>query len=106
MIAKLIVHAEDREKAIDAMRLALDEFQVVGVPNNLTFLKRVIKNREFNGGNFDTSFIEKNQDELLAKRARLSLIRKGTMTAVEVWLQTLIYRSHRSSDLDPWEQRD
>lgn len=32
--------------------------------------------------------------------------RQGTLAAVEAWVQTLVYRAKRSSDLDPWEQRD
>lgn len=97
MIAKLIVHAENREKAIDQLRLALDEFQVVGVANNLAFLKKCIKNKQFKSGVFDTSFIERNEADLLKKRSKLSMIRQGTLVATDAWVDTLKYRSKRSS---------
>lgn len=34
------------------------------------------------------------------------MIRQGTLGIVDAWVQTLKYRAKRSSELDPWEQRD
>jgi 3-methylcrotonyl-CoA carboxylase alpha subunit len=41
LLAKVVVHAADRTAALDALRLALDETQVLGVRTNLTFLAAV-----------------------------------------------------------------
>lgn len=57
MIAKLITYGEDRNTAIDLMKKALSEYRVVGLPNNLKFLKRVIEDPKFARGEFDTSYI-------------------------------------------------
>jgi pyruvate carboxylase len=39
----------------------------VGLPTNIKFLKRVLLNREFETGEFDTSFIAKHEEELLGQ---------------------------------------
>jgi acetyl/propionyl-CoA carboxylase alpha subunit len=67
MIAKLITYASTREEAMDKMKTALQDYKVVGLKNNLKFLKRVFENAIFRGGEYDTSFIEKNVDTLIAK---------------------------------------
>lgn len=65
MISKLIVAAPDRAQAIQRLYNALDEYKVVGLPTNIKFLKRVLINEQFNSWDFDTSFIQNNEEELL-----------------------------------------
>lgn len=67
MIAKLITYAPTREEAIDKMKIALQDYKVVGLKNNLKFLKRVFENGIFREGEYDTSFIENNVDTLVAR---------------------------------------
>jgi propionyl-CoA carboxylase alpha chain len=57
MIAKLCTWGETREKAIDAMSVALDEFEVEGIAHNLPFLSAVMRNERFRSGNITTAFI-------------------------------------------------
>ncbi len=59
MIAKLIVHAENREEAISKMKRALEECIIDGIDTNIDFLYRILENEDFISGNFDTSFISK-----------------------------------------------
>ena len=59
MIAKLIVHAPTRHEAIMKMRWALAEFIVDGIDSNIDFQLRLIKNKDFEAGNYDNSFLEK-----------------------------------------------
>ena len=42
------------------MKKALRGYKVVGLNNNLKFLKRVFDNAVFNEGKYDTGFIEQN----------------------------------------------
>lgn len=65
MISKLIVLADDREKAIRALHQALRDYKVKGLPTNIPFLKRVLQNEEFQSWDYDTSFIAKHEKELL-----------------------------------------
>ena len=61
MIAKLVVWGENRIDAISKMSKALTEFKIVGLPNNVAFLKKACENEVFQAGDYDTSFIEKNK---------------------------------------------
>ena len=65
MISKLIVHAEDRNSAIQALYSALNDYKVVGLPTNIKFLKRVLLNKSFRDWDYDTSFIALNEKELI-----------------------------------------
>ncbi len=57
MIAKLIIWAEDRERAIERVKRALWEFQIGGVRHNIPFHQVVMDNPQWREGNYDTSFI-------------------------------------------------
>ncbi len=59
MIAKIIVHAEDRKSAIRKMKRALEECVIEGIDTNVDFLYSILDNEKFKLGNFDTSFINK-----------------------------------------------
>jgi acetyl-CoA carboxylase biotin carboxylase subunit len=58
MIGKLIVFAENREKAIKKMYRALEEFQVEGIKTTIDFHKKIMKNSDFISNNFDTKYLE------------------------------------------------
>ncbi len=58
MIAKVTTWERDREKAIDALRLALDEFYIKGVRHNIAFLTALLANRRFLAGDMSTKLIE------------------------------------------------
>lgn len=59
MIAKVIVHAPDRESALQKMRSALDEMVIIGIETNLDFQYQIMRHPTFCEGNADTGFIEK-----------------------------------------------
>ena len=58
MIAKLIVHAEDRSAALARMRRALDEFRIEGVKTTIPLHKEIFQHFHFVKGKVDTGFIE------------------------------------------------
>ncbi|MBU4305986.1 MAG: acetyl-CoA carboxylase biotin carboxylase subunit [Candidatus Omnitrophica bacterium] len=58
LIAKLIVHADDRKQAIARMRRALGEFIVGGIKTTIPFHLRVLANPDFQKGEYSTKFIE------------------------------------------------
>jgi 3-methylcrotonyl-CoA carboxylase alpha subunit len=64
MIAKLIVWGHDREEALAHMAHALSEYQIVGLANNIAFLKRLVESEPFANADLDTGLIERHQDQL------------------------------------------
>lgn len=59
MVAKLIVHADNREEAIQRMARALDEYIIGGIRTTIMLHQRIMGNKEFREGTVDTSFMEK-----------------------------------------------
>ena len=59
LLAKLIVHGEDRNEAISRMRRALDELQIEGVKTTTDFHKKMMNNTDFTEGRLWTNFLAK-----------------------------------------------
>lgn len=54
MIAKLIVHDTDRERAVLRLLRSLDELEIEGVPTNIEQQKKILSTKQFRSGNFGT----------------------------------------------------
>ena len=80
MISKLIVRGPTRASAIQQLRAALEQYEIVGPITNIDFLKRICANEAFIAGDLETSFIEKHHHELFHK----------VQTADEVYAQAAL----------------
>jgi propionyl-CoA carboxylase alpha chain len=58
MLAKLIVHAENREAAIEKMLRAIADYEVAGVTTTLNFCRFALEHEAFRSGKFDTHFVK------------------------------------------------
>lgn len=59
MIAKLTVHAKDRNHAIQRMIEAINQYKIKGIETTLPFGAFAINHSVFRDGSFDTHFVEK-----------------------------------------------
>lgn len=59
MIAKLIVHAGNREEAILKMRSALGEIIIEGIDTNVDYQYELMDHADYRSGNIDIEFIER-----------------------------------------------
>jgi acetyl/propionyl-CoA carboxylase alpha subunit len=82
MLAKLIVHAPTRAQAVERMLRALAETRIVGVANNVAFLRRVVGCEAFRSGRYHTKTIERGLETLLAPPARAELVDAALVTAL------------------------
>lgn len=64
MLAKLIVHADNRDAAIADARQGLADTVVLGVNTNIDYLDRLLAHPAFIAGEVDTGFIGEHQDSL------------------------------------------
>ncbi|MEO8674999.1 MAG: biotin/lipoyl-containing protein, partial [Casimicrobiaceae bacterium] len=71
MIAKLVVHGEDRAAALRRLAEALAAYEIVGVATNVAFLQRVVAHEAFASGNVDTGLIARNHAALFPPRSPL-----------------------------------
>ncbi len=58
ILSKLVVHAENREAAIERMKKALADYVVIGIKTPTQFLADIIDSQPFREGNTLTSFID------------------------------------------------
>ncbi|MBM3582193.1 MAG: 3-methylcrotonyl-CoA carboxylase, partial [Alphaproteobacteria bacterium] len=70
MIAKIAVWGEDRARALDRLRAALDSVRIVGIATNRDFLAAVARHPDFVAGNVNTGFIPRHRGELTARPGR------------------------------------
>jgi acetyl-CoA carboxylase biotin carboxylase subunit len=59
MIAKLIVHAADRQRGLDRMERALREFLVLGVKTSIPLHRWLVSHPDVRSGNVDTGWLER-----------------------------------------------
>ncbi|WP_343822424.1 acetyl/propionyl/methylcrotonyl-CoA carboxylase subunit alpha [Psychrosphaera haliotis] len=70
MIAKLIVWDENRERALQRMLRALDDYRIAGVTTNLAFLASLLEHKSFQAADLDTNFITKHNDDLFVSKTK------------------------------------
>ncbi len=58
LVAKLIVHAPTRDRAIDRMRRALDEFAVLGIQTTIPLHRRIVDDADFLAGDYTIHWLE------------------------------------------------
>lgn len=59
LVAKLIVHGDDREEAIRKGEVALDEFMIEGIQTNIQLHKKILLEKEFREGRVSVKFLDK-----------------------------------------------
>lgn len=65
MITKLITWGKDRAHALEQLKQALADYQIVGVENNLNLLTTIAQHPEFAAAKFNTNFIPNHAQELI-----------------------------------------
>ena len=68
LVGKVICWGKDREEARKRMLRALNEYVITGIKTTIGFHKKILQNKEFISGDFNTGFIETNYPEVLSKK--------------------------------------
>jgi 3-methylcrotonyl-CoA carboxylase alpha subunit len=100
MLAKLIVWGADRAQALAKLDAALADMHVVGVANNVAFLRDVVQSPSFSQANLDTALIE---------RERAHLFKVNTLTLAQASaavVANVLQREAHQVGTDPWSARD
>ena len=111
MLAKLIVHADTRTQAIEALAGDCAEVKSWPVKTNAGFLTSVLRNVDFAVGNVSTGFIEERLEVLTTKRpseialwsaARAVLNAEQAAVTPYDWLMRVRHRDTFPSKVPPW----
>jgi len=105
MIAKLCTWGPDRAAAIEAMRVALDRFEVEGIGHNLPFVAAVMDHPKFISGDMTTAFIaEEYPDGFEGVDLPEPTLRKIVAAVAAMFRVSEIRRSRVSGRMDNHER--
>jgi acetyl-CoA carboxylase biotin carboxylase subunit len=109
LLAKLIVHTENRETAIQRMKTALREFVVHGVVTNIDFMQAVMAHDDFANGKVSTRWVEQTLGSLLPDVQQpagefQSLIAAALADVVFVGSKSQPGVSNETDPFNPWKQ--
>ncbi len=102
MIAKLIVHAPTRAQALAKLDRALAQTLIVGLPNNVAFLRYIINSDSFSQANLDTALIERERDVLFNQQPLALSTLVTTAIVQQLAVESATSASH--SDHDPFSK--
>ena len=102
MIAKLVVHDDDRPTALRRLHRALERYVVVGTVTNAPFLARVARDPVFATGGVDTGFIEAQRDQLFPPPEPVSDRLLAAATLFELLGVEQAARARAAASSDPW----
>ncbi len=79
MIAKLIVHAENREAALKKMQTALGQTRLHGIATNLDYLRQIVATEAFHSGQVWTRML----DGFSAASPVIEVLQPGTWSSIQ-----------------------
>jgi len=100
MLAKLIVHGENRQQALALLDAALSATHIVGLPTNVQFLRRVAASAAFTHARLDTALIEREQASLLPPHTL------PAAQAVACAVAHILQAERAQENADPFSRRD
>ena len=68
LISKLAVWGSDRHQVQARMLRALEEYHLLGIRTNISYLRKIISHSQFISGDYDTLFISKYQNDLTEEK--------------------------------------
>ena len=102
MLAKVIAWGEDREEALDRLDRALGETVVLGVPNNIEYLRLLVNDDDVRAGHLDTTLIERKLPHLAFRRISGSEL----AVAAVAWLEDRRASQQTVPPGSPWTAGD
>jgi 3-methylcrotonyl-CoA carboxylase alpha subunit len=100
MIAKLIVWGEDRAQALARLDAALRDTHLMGLHNNVAFLRRVAASHAFATADLDTALIEREHSALFEAPPLAAELAAAAVVAHRLAAEA------QMEDADPWSRRD
>lgn len=79
MVAKIIVHADNRKQAIAKLQQALDETKLAGIETNLDYVKSILAGEVFQSGHQTTCYL----NDFAYQAARIEVLQAGVQTSVQ-----------------------
>lgn len=107
ILSKVITFGRDREESIERMILALKDYRIVGIKNNIRFLIDCLSHPEYRNGNLFTGFIDQHLPDWQepATTNDLPLALAGAILATSGGSASSTGKTETvSAALSPWQQ--
>ncbi len=104
MISKLVVQGENREQVRARMLRALEEYRLIGIRTNISYLRKIILHPLFISGQYDTQFIDNFKEDLSKKEAENG--ESENIALASAALLTFIKGEKQASQKDGPEQKE
>ena len=111
LVAKVIVHTEDRSASLERLRGALDGTRIEGVATNLDLLAAVLDEPAFAAGDLHTGFLAEHRiverlaevpDEVVVAAAAARSLAPGAAETGDPWRTAIPWRVGRSDERTRW----
>jgi 3-methylcrotonyl-CoA carboxylase alpha subunit len=109
MIAKLIVYDANRTQALQRLREALADCEIVGPKSNVAFLERLVRHPVVIEGRIDTGYLDRHLDEFLTGDTSPSehvLFAAATAALLYDERAVLADTANSSDPYSPWSRAD
>jgi 3-methylcrotonyl-CoA carboxylase alpha subunit len=100
MIAKLVVWDENRDLAIERLHLALHDYQIHGIKNNIMYLHTVLNTDAFKQNNISTHFCQQHSVEL----NQIMLKEKEDVPAFLFHISFALFELNRQQSNSVWQE--
>ena len=106
LLAKLIAWGPDRDASLAKMQRALSDFVLLGVRNNIDFLRRVVSSPAFQAGDIDTHYLARHSElsEPASQPIPIEVLLAASVGTTRVHSRTGTSASHAFADV--WHSRE
>lgn len=101
LIGKLIVHADNREHAIQKLLDGLDNLLVGGIKTNQTILKKIVQQKSFQNFDTNTKYLSNNLNDLLLQ-VQIDKTKLDVAIPAVAYLLHHFYRESSNNSFGAW----
>lgn len=84
MIAKIIVHKQNRDECIDELLSYLNQLDISGIKTNIDLIKLILESKKFQSNSFTTTYLENKYYEYIGKISKNSCPNCGKYTSASI----------------------
>jgi len=106
LMSKLVVWGRNRSESIARCSRALSEYSIAGLPTSIPFCKKVLKNKDFLEGNYDTTLTDsllKSTASVDHESERIAAAIGATAYKVDLKSKNLFHGSSTNGSTSAWK---
>lgn len=109
ILAKVVVHGKTRKQALQKLKSVLNDFEVIGIINNVPFLRGISKHQDMADAKMHTHYLSQHMDTILhdLKQQLSTLIGPALLAHVLTQKQQAFeHAKHSTEPNSPWHEHN